>query len=428
MHSQRGNPPPKRRRHTGGLFGFLFLVLTAGMVGAAPAPHIARLGSLPDWSRLDPFQETMSREEFVYQLRHCYVRNEDDYRGIIEILPDRALILRQSNHPESGLYELRFRQAGAAPAPRRIRYWRSVQEIDRLPPNTTRPLEGLVVAIDPGHIGGNWTRWDDRHFTIGRDNLPVREGEMVRKVARLLQRDLALLGATVLLTRESNNPVTSLRPEDLRGEARSYLLGRGRVPSDGLIDSTAKAMFAISSEIRARAELVNQNFQPDIALCLHFDASPWGSRPSLRNKNHFHILINGCYARFEVEEDDTRLEMLLRILQRTHYEEVALAHELARTMGKATRLPAFAYDGTNGKSVSDNRFVWARNLLANRSFFCPVIFFEPYCMNHPEVFERVQLGEYRGLREINGVYRKNIYREYADGVIAGLVNYFRRYR
>jgi hypothetical protein len=49
-------------------------------------------------------------------------------------------------------------------------------------------------------------------------------------------------------------------------------------------------------------------------------------------------------------------------------------------------------------------------------------------MNHRETHGRVQEGPYEGLREINGVYRKNIYQEYADGVTAGLVRYYRKTR
>ena len=324
---------------------------------------------------------------------------------------------------------LRFRNANRL-STRPSRYWRSAEELHDRPEDHTRPLRDVRIAIDPGHIGGRWVTWDDRHFKIGRDTIPVKEGEMTLKVARILQHDLSLLGADVFLTRRENHPVTRERVETLRDDARFYLQRRNRVPSPGLIATTAKKMFAISSEIRTRAELLNESIQPDIALCLHFNASPWRNprNPSFRSPNHLHLLINGCYSRGEIEEDDTRLEMLLRILQRVYYEELELADELSRTMKKETRLPAFHYDGTYGMSVNRNDLVWARNLLANRVFQCPVIFFEPYCMNHREIHARVQAGDYEGLREFEGVYRKNIYQEYADGVTAGLVNYFRRRR
>ncbi len=394
-----------------------------------PLPYIARLGSIPDWSILDAFQRTITREEFTYLLNHCYARDKDEYEGLIQIEPDRALILKQSNFPGAGWYDLRFRtdsRVSSTPP----RFWRSPTDLDDLPKNSTRPLEDIRIAIDPGHIGGKWVTWDDRHFTIGKDTLEVREGEMTLMVARILKRDLSLLGATVILTRTGTHPVTRDRVETLQEEARLYLQSRNKIPSSSLIASTSKMMFAISSEIRARRDLLNETIQPDIALCLHFNASPWSNprRPSFRSSNHLHLLINGCYSRGEIQEDDTRHEMLLRILQRVYYEELDLADAMSRTMKDETRLPSFAYDGTNGMSVNDNELVWARNLLANRVFLCPVVFFEPYCMNHKEIHARVQAGEYSGLREINGIYRKNIYQEYADGITAGLVNHFRKKR
>lgn len=395
---------------------------------SAPPPFIARLGEFPDWSVLDDYQHTITREEFTYLLNHCYAHSKEDYHDSITIQEDRVLILRQSNHPESGWYDLRFRQENHLSA-KPAKFWRSPVDLPDLEPNSTKPLQGVRIAIDPGHIGGKWVTWDDRHFRIGRDTIEVREGEMTLKVAKILERDLTLLGARVFLTRNGNHPVTEERVESLQEEARHYLIQRKKVPSSSLIASTAKAMFAISSEIRSRGEVVNESIQPDLALCLHFNASPMSARyPSFKSSNHLHILINGCYSKSEIAEDDTRLEMLLRILQRVYYEELELADEISGPMKDETRLPAFHYDGTNGMAVNGNDLVWARNLLANRVFMCPVIFFEPYCMNHREVYERVQQGEYDGLREIDGAYRKNIYQEYADGITAGLVRYFEKNR
>ena len=309
-----------------------------------PFPVVARLGEVPDWSALDPYQGTITREEFTYLLKHCYARSPEDSAGHLRIQPDRVLILKQANFPELGWYELRFRSVDhlSTDGPR---FWRRPNEIDDLPANSTKPLQGLRIAIDPGHIGGKWVTWDDRHFLLGKDTIAVKEGEMTLLVARVLERDLTLLGATIYLTRESNNPTTTKRVETLQEEARTYLTRRGQIPSPGLIASTAKAMFAISSEIRARGEILNGSIQPDLALCLHFDASPGGSTPAFRSPNHLHLLINGCYSRGEIAEDDTRFEMTLRILQRIYYEELALADVVSKTMQKETRLPAFHYDG-----------------------------------------------------------------------------------
>jgi N-acetylmuramoyl-L-alanine amidase len=396
---------------------------------SAPAPYIARLGHIPDWSELDVYQGSLAREEFVYLLDHCYAHAPKDYQQVIHIEADRALILRQSNFPEGGYYELRFRE-GAPLSLESPKFWRTPTELPDLPPNSPKPLQGLRIAIDPGHIGGKWVTWDDRHYIIGKDTISVNEGEMTLLVAKILERDLSLLGATVILTRPELEPVTHERIETLRDDARSYLISRKQVPSSGLIESTAKAMFAISSEIRARSDLLNASIQPDLALCLHFNATPWPNprRPSFLSPNHLHVLVNGCYSADEMREDDTRFEMVLRILQRVYYEELKLADALSTSLQKESRLPSVGYDGTNGMAVNDNDLVWARNLLANRVFSCPVVFFEPYCMNNREVYGRVQEGPYDALREVGNRYKKNLYQEYADGITAGLVRYYRAHR
>lgn len=396
---------------------------------APPPPRLAQLGSAPDWTHLDLYQRTISAQEFAHLLDHCYARRPADYAGLIEIWPDRARILRQSNHPESGFYDLHFLSDRRKPVTI-SRYWKTPWQLQTRPPNDHRPLEGIHIAIDPGHIGGRWADAEQRHYKIGEDTIPVQEGDLTLQTARLLELNLRALGAKVSLTRSELEPVTAHRPADLLDEARAWLRQRPGLVSEAQVQRTAERFFYVSSELRTRADLVNIDLQPDLVLCLHYNASPWRNpyRPAFRPENHLHLIINGCYSREEIQEDDTRFEMLQRLLQRTYYYELALADEISKTMKDETRLRSFGYDGSNGKSVNDNPYVWARNLLANRKFLCPVIFFEPYCMNHREVHARIQAGPYRGLREFNGIYRKNIYQEYADSVTAGIVRYFRSTR
>ena len=71
-------------------------------------PLLARLGTTPDWSRLDAYQRSISRTEFLRLLHHNYLQNDKSAEGLIDILPDRARILKQSNQPELGYYELFF--------------------------------------------------------------------------------------------------------------------------------------------------------------------------------------------------------------------------------------------------------------------------------------------------------------------------------
>jgi len=95
-------------------------------------------------------------------------------------------------------------------------------------------------------------------------------------------------------------------------------------------------------------------------------------------------------------------------------------------MAPVTWLPPFHYQTNNAVSIGKTGYVWARNLLANRLYQCPVAYIECYVMNSHEFFNRFQAGEYEGLRSFNGVMRKNIYEEYADGVVEGIEAYFKR--
>jgi hypothetical protein len=107
-------------------------------------------------------------------------------------------------------------------------------------------------------------------------------------------------------------------------------------------------------------------------------------------------------------------------LNRSFESELAISEAVAQSMADATHLPPYFYTSLNAKPVGKSRYVWTRNLIANRLYQCPVVYIEPYVMNSEEVFARVQAGEYDGLREFGGILKKNIYAEYADAVAEGL--------
>lgn len=403
-----------------------------------PLPHkkptLARLGLKPDWSRLDAYQRSISRTEFRRLLQHNYLQNDKSAEGLIEILPDRVLILKQSNQPEAGHYELFFLSGSekkSSPPPKIPRYWTPPWKL-RSPLHNSKPLADLHIVIDPGHIGGEFAQIEERWYRIGKGTQPITEGDMTLKVAKLMKASLTDFGARVTLVRDDNEPVTVLRSEDLKDEAKEWLTrkpGSG-TPSKSKLKKTADRLFYVSSEIRTRAEQINTKLKPDLVVCLHFNAEAWGNprKPSFVGKNHSHILINGCYSKGEIAEDDERLELMLRLLQRTYYYELTMAEEVSKTMRRGTSLMPYTYTGDNAKTVNSNPYIWTRNLLANRLYLCPVIFLEPYVMNNKDVHARVQAGDYKGIRKIGKTYRLSIYREYADSVTAGLVNYFKKHR
>ena len=264
---------------------------------------------------------------------------------------------------------------------------------------------------------------EERWFVVG-DGTPVCEGDMTLHVANLLKPQLEALGATVSLVRDKTEPVTPIRPEALLTLAKDSATGSPQ--------KLAERLFYRTAEIHARAKLVNETLQPDLVLCLHFNAEAWGdpNQPTLIDRTHLHLLVNGAYSDDEVPLADQRFALLQKLLQRTNSEEILIGSRIAAIFAETAGLPPYQYppDSLTARSIPNEPYLWARNLLANRLYDCPVIFMEPYVMNSTIDFARIQAGDYEGLREIGGKMQPSIFREYADAVAAGLANRYRALR
>ena len=390
----------------------LILFFVAGLVHPAFA-KTTPLGNRPDWSELDKFQETITRERFIELLANIYAPG-DAAVGLIAVTPTMAKI---QTAPGKSSYLLRFAKSPSLPA----RYWRPSSAI---PKESAKPLASVKIAIDPGHIGGKWAKMEERWFQIG-DSKPIAEGDMTLRVAKLLKPRLESLGAQVWLTRSGSEPITSRRPDALRKLAVESLREKGDKATSFAITKESERLFYRTAEIRRRAVLVNDSIKPDLVLALHFNAEPWGNpaKPLLLNKNHAHFLVTGGWSKKELSYEDQRFEMLVKLLNGSHAEEVAVSKALAKSTLAAASLPPYIYKGGEVR-ISGSDYIWARNLLANRLFECPVIYAEPYVMNSREVFDRVQAGDYDGKKKIAGKMRKSIYKEYADAVVEGLVKHY----
>jgi len=381
---------------------------------------LADLGTPPDWQMLDLWQDTITHDDFLRLLTDVY-SVDDSWERYITVNSDHAII-RTDSHKADAYYQLNFAPIFNDSSPDRS--WKSV---DDLPPaNKNKPLADLRIAIDPGHIGGQFAKMEQRWFQIG-DKPPVMEGELALTTAKLIKRQLIKLGAKAYLARGSNQPVNPNLPEFYRkiAEAKARSLGK---TDEATIKRYQERFFYLTGEIRARARRINLAFQPDLVLCLHYNAESWAdpSNPTLTTNNHYHVLVHGALTSSELAHDDERFEMLTKILQHNHDEEQQLGIAIAKSFKKATGLPAYQYEPNSrrARQIQGAEGLWARNLLANRIYECPVIFLEPYVMNNQEVYDRVQLGNYKGTQKINGVDRKSIQREYADAVVEGLKEYY----
>jgi hypothetical protein len=411
---------------------FLIVFLSIFPAASRGGDNLGILGANPRWNVLEKYQGTITHDEFSRLIQDVYCTH-GFAPDLIEINDKTARVLMNRESQKFFTLRLAENETARKPVPR---LWRPAKSLP--PARPEKPLSGVKIALDPGHLGGRWAKMEERWFQVGNSQ-PVQEGDLTLRVAQLLAPRLRELGAKVSFIRNSNEPITARRPDDFQELARKILIKNGVPqpradildPNDPAKDQTirwqSEILFYRYSEIRRRAALVNFKLHPDLVLCLHFNAEGWGdaNNPTLTDTNHLHLLVNGSYLAEELEFDDERFEMIRRLLSRAYDEELRLADTISAAMARETRLPLYEYPTTTSTTkVGSSGYVYARNLLATRLYRCPVVYCEPYVMNCNDVFARIQAGDYEGTRNVNGVERKSIFREYADSVADGLVDYY----
>jgi hypothetical protein len=393
------------------------------------------LGSPPDWNSLTTYARALSDADFTAALKSIYLE-PTHYPTPWIIGPDGIKI--QTGDPVNPTVTVPFAsriQAKTSPP----RFWSRASE---LPPLADRPpLSDIHIAIDPGHIGGSYGVMEERHLSF-KPGEAIQEGDLTLLTARILAARLKTLGAYVTLVRDQPNPVTKTKPSDHRLTAIEILKQSGfpnPIDSYQGIQGEAKLLtiqwqsekfFYRVAEIHARADRVNQEIKPDLVLCLHFNAESWGdaTAPQYSPVNHAHLLVNGCYSPAELANHDTRFEMFTRLFSRIHEEEIPLAKALATSLAASTGLPPYTYTTPNALPVPDSPYLFARNLLANRLYRCPVIFFEPYVMNHKQTYQRLLLGHWIGRTLIDDSLQSSPIEDYVQGIVNGLLTYYKANR
>ena len=361
-----------------------------------------------DWSALESFQGTLPRSEFEALLTNVYCPSAA-LTGCLSYASNSVTIFSTAEKTNA-LFTLRFGSSTPPPRPALRR-----------------------IVLDPGHIGGEWARMEERWFVRGKGRA-VQEALLNLQVARRLRDQLVTAGYEVVLTKDNFEPVTAMRPEDFRVEAARTLPtppGGTELERDAWCrDQLRKRMeqlFYRSAEITARAQFVNESARPDLTICLHFNAVEWNERNELVDDNRLVVFVHGDYLPSEVADDAQKLRLFYKILSRSLGVELPVAESVATALAQATRLPAAEYGAASSAvRVGTNAYVYARNLAANRLIDSPVVFLEPYYMNNRIVYQRIQLGDYDGEQMVEGKSYRSIIREYADAVAAGLKPYFKK--
>ena len=389
---------------------FLFCLLP--LTFWAGERRLSMLAKPPDWTELEKFQKSLTREEFEDRMDTLYAPYAQ-WRSWFSVSDSGVAVVMDSERP-SLRYFISF-----APSPPEN------QDIS--------PFHGEVlhVALDPGHIGGDFGPLEHRHFQIG-DSLPVQEGDLVLAVAERIKAELEKRGARVSLVRDRPEPVTPQRPEDFRREAERLIrldfpkLEPGSEEWNRAVERRQRLLFYRVSEIRTRALRVNKILQPDLVLALHINAEAWPEekQQTLVEKSHFHLLVNGAYLDSELALDDVRFALTRKVFSREWAREKAMALPLIEAFQKKTGLPPYTYTGKNAVPLLENPYLYGRNLMANRLYEAPVLFLEPYVANSESDFARIQ--DYLKGETDGSPPEDSIVEEYVEAVVFGLQSWLER--
>jgi len=405
------------------LLAALGLILSVDTACAGP---LSPLAPQPNWADLEAYQGTVTHKEFARLIDQVY-SPDGAFWKFAKIDDSKITIFSDEAHSQPPLFTLRFATSDSASVPPPYVY--KTQAVSTDP---TRPLKGLLIALDPGHIGGDWAQLEARYFKIG-DDPSVEEAKLNMITCDQLAERLEADGAQIIWAKHDYEPTTHLRPDSLHREAIAALALRPdttkRISDEAaierMIDNEAALLFYRVAEIRARAEIVNKQ-HPDLTICVHYNADDWGNpdRPTLTARSRLVIFVNGAYEKSELAYDDMKYDLLRKLLDRTAVQEERGCALVGQEMLDAFKYPPEAYLGYFAHHVTDVPSVYARNLLASRLYHGPVIYCEGPYMNARDAYPRIIAGDYLGMRTINGESVPSIYRVYAASVERGVLKYF----
>lgn len=315
-------------------------------------------------------------------------------------------------------------------------WWRSPEEIRRGRSETDSPLSGLRLALDPGHVGGEWAEVEGRNFKIHSEDWPVREGELVLEVAHRVQAELVKLGAEVTLLRDSSTPLNPKPPEAYLSAAAQRVAMPEEASWASLLDyglalrGVMQRMSVVTGELIERARLVNEEIRPDALVSLHMNAAPWpvgedgAAKYELVDSNHTHVLIFGCLSDTELSKTLQQEQLLVKLTNGSGKIECELGQALGISLGADTELPPSNYAGKNAVRLDCHTpYLWARNLMLLRYVECPVVLLEPYIANSKATYPRIQQALQNRADE-KALADDDILLEYTDAVIAGLLKVY----
>ena len=311
---------------------------------------------------------------------------------------------------------------------------------------TNKPLEGLRIALDPGHFAGNpeeaiWEMRLARIKTPKGDVLQVFESELTYATALFLRDTLESLGATVLLSRDAmghtafNKSFSKWIDEDLT-DAVIDQLRKGYISKPKanklLISSDKRYIFRAffqKYELHQRAKKINA-FRPHFTLIIHYNADSQNRRydgrgNQLTTKYDYNMtFVPGAYIAGEMRYKEQRLNFARIVLSNQIERSMELAYFVSTRLNEELGLHSYPLNGNQlyMKKVANYtgyEGVYARNLALTRLINGPLCYGETLYQDNASEIERLSKKDLT----IHGIKTSERVKQVAIGYFNGIMDY-----
>jgi N-acetylmuramoyl-L-alanine amidase len=268
-----------------------------------------------------------------------------------------------------------------------------------------KPLSGLRIALDPGHLGGSMDmakterkmiRMRGTDHPTGED-IAFNEGNLTLATAWILADSLRALGAEVMMTRTEPGqtpwgiPYAEWKRTHFKAAVDSMAIRKDWTPEQKqkMLNETneTKIIYGLYNifDLEERARKINA-FHPDLTLIIHYNVhesnepdKEWYLKP--QPKNFSMAFVPGSYMKGELARPEWRYEFLCKLFTPDLEESVQLSAAVTRQFEKHLEVPLMEWDTAilyleNASIRTSEKGVFCRNLGLNRQVMGTLCFGE----------------------------------------------------
>lgn len=288
-----------------------------------------------------------------------------------------------------------------------------------------RPLVGIKIAIDPGHIAGNMetARMEGKYIQMDLDDEKIGfyESEIAWETAQVLKYKLEGLGAQVMLTRSA--PGNTAFGITYKAWYDRYLQQK-KDKKESIKGLTEDRVFGTTFRVMDLLERCNNInlFQPDLTVVVHYNVdggnAPW-RQPTKKNYNV--AFVGGGFLESELKNQDDRFQMLRLLLTDELEKSIELSRYVLDSFESILKVPTDKSPYYGNSLPTGTPGVNSRNLTLTRKVYGIICYGESLYQDNGQECRALNRKE----EIIAGIRTSKRVVEVADAYLEGILNFYR---